>query len=219
MSNSNEIILQNLNNVNNKGKILTSITLSMINTLLLLLFFYNLFSSSYLPQQGTAILLSIIIGCALIFIFINIFIKGFSVNGKSILDVFFKNNPLKGLDNESKMISEILIFRIFNSLKMLFVVVIGTALSVMFFKYYEIIDNYHSKIPSFDTFFNLTIFSLLTQSIYLTTGHFVYNKNNTLKDYFGTSTTSFLAFTLLNIITVLFVISMWTELVFSITNG
>jgi hypothetical protein len=219
MSSSNEILLQNLNNVNNKGKILTSITLTMINTLLLLLFFYNLFSSSYLPQQGTGILLSIIVGCALIFIFINIFIKGFSVNGKSILDVFFKNNPIKGLDNESKMMSEILIFRIFNSLKMLFIVAIGTALSVMFFKYYEIIDNYHSKIPSFDMFFNLTIFSLLAQSVYLSTGHFVYNTNTNLKDYFGTTTTSFLGFTLLNIITILFVVSMWTELVFSITNG
>lgn len=219
MSNPSESIIKNYESVNKKGNIFNSITLSMINTLLILLFFYNIFSSSYLPQKGTAIILSIIVGCALIFIFTNIFIRGFSVNGTNIFDVLFKSNPLTGMNSQLKTITEILMFRVFNSFKMLFIVIIGIILSVMFFKYDTVINKYHNNIPSFDTFFGLAIFSLLAQSIYLTTGHFTYNNKSSLNKYFSTSLTSFLGFALLNIITLLFITSMWTEIVYSLTDG
>lgn len=226
MSASQNNIANELKSINNKSKILNSITLSMINVLLLLVFFYNLFSQNYLPNQGTGILFSIITGLTLIFIIINIFIRNISLNQVTNVLGSIKDKALgtntQSQENIMKKIgldTELLIFRILNSIKMLFITIICILLSIIFFRYDKNINAYHANIPSFDTFFMVLVFSLVAQTIYITTGHFTYNASETIQKYFGTSVTSFLTFTILNVINLFFVMAMYSELRFSITDG
>ena len=99
-----------------------------------------------------------------------------------------------------------------------YISLVTTALSVIFFKYNDIISKHHSSIPSFDSFFMFVIFSVMSQIIYLSGLHFDYTKQ-ILKKYLNSSYRSLMIFGILNLFNLLFVTSMFSELMFMPTDG
>ena len=195
-------------------------TLGVMNTLLIFFFIYNLFSKQYLPNSGTGIVLSIISGFAMMYIATNIFIGG--INKKALKDISKALMMEKIEDNETSAMTkakkEYFIYRMLNSAKMGYISLVTTALSVIFFKYNDIISEHHSSIPSFDSFFMFVIFSVMSQIIYLSGLHFDYTKQ-ILKKYLNSSYRSLMIFGILNLCNLLFVTSMFSELMFMPTDG
>ena len=209
-----------IQNADKQTTILNRFTLGVLNTLMILLFIYTLFSSQYLPESGTGVVLSIISAFAIMYVAINVFIGGINVQTiknmiKSLLMMDVTNDNMLQAATAKK---EFFIFRMLNSAKMFYVAIISTALSVMFFKYMDLIKIHHSSIPKFDSFFTFIIFSLMSQTIYLSGMHFTYTKE-ILKKYLNTSYRSVLIFGILNLINLLFVASMFSELMFMPTDG
>ena len=207
--------------VNNKETdILNRFTLGIMNTSLVLFFVYTLFSSQYLPNGGTGVFLAIISGLALIYVSVNVFIAGVNMRAvKNMVSTVTFQDVEKDIPGDfGKAKKEYFIFRLINSAKMFYILIITTALSVLFFKYKDIINIHHSTIPNFDTFFILIIFSILAQSIYTTSMHFTYVKEIVSK-YLSVSYRSLISFGILNFINFLFILTMYSELRFMPTSG
>ena len=118
----------------------------------------------------------------------------------------------------NKARKEYFIFRMINSAKLFYISIITIALSVLFFKYNNLIQEHHSTIPNFDLFFGLIVFSLLSQTIYATSVHFTYIKE-LIDKYLSVSYRSLLLFAILNFLNFLFIVAMYSELQLMPTDG
>ena len=199
--------------------ILNRFTLGVMNTLLIFFFIYNLFSKQYLPNSGTGVVFAIISGFAMMYIAINVFIGGINkraISGitKALMMTYNDNNEQAVISKAKRQYS---VYRMLNSAKMGYISLITTALSVMFFKYNDTINDHHSSIPSFDSFFIFVSFSIMSQVIYLSSLHFNYAE--TFKKYLDSSYRSLIIFGILNFFNLLFVISMFSQLIFMPTDG
>ena len=208
-----------IQNSDKQTNILNRFTLGVMNTLLIFFFLYNLFSKQYLPNSGTGIVFAIISGFAMMYISINVFIGG--INKKAIQGI--TDALLMKLDDTNKQAviskakKQYSVYRMLNSAKMGYLSLITTALSVMFFKYNDTINEHHSSIPSFDSFFMFVSFSIMSQVIYLSSLHFNYTE--TFKKYLDSSYRSLIIFGIINFFNLLFVLSMFSELIFMPTDG
>ena len=156
----------------------------------------------------------------MMYIATNVFIGG--INYKALENVS-KSMLMMNVDYNDKTLvtkakKEYFVYRMVNSAKMGYISVVTTALSAIFFKYKDIIKKHHSTIPRFDSFFMFVIFSIMSQTIYLSGLHFEYTKG-ILQKYFYSSYRSLMVFAILNVLNLLFVISMFSELRFMPTDG
>lgn len=200
---------------NNKLNLLNNVTVGIINMSLLFYFLYNIFAKSYLPNYGTAILLAVLSAIALLYVVFNFFLKG--INYKEYTNAI-RNNT----DGDKAAINEYtkndIVFRIGNAVKMLFIGIITLLASIGFFKYYGSILKNHDKIPRFDSFFMLIIFSLMAQSMYIGSLQSTYLKELITK-YVSNTYRSIIIFGILNFINIIFLGSMYIELKYKPTDG
>ena len=155
----------------------------------------------------------------MMYIAINVFIGGINkraISGitKALMMTYNDNNEQAVISKAKRQYS---VYRMLNSAKMGYISLITTALSVMFFKYNDTINDHHSSIPSFDSFFIFVSFSIMSQVIYLSSLHFNYAE--TFKKYLDSSYRSLIIFGILNFFNLLFVISMFSQLIFMPTDG
>ena len=203
---------------NRQTDILNRYVLGITNVTLMLLLIYNIFSKQYLPNSGTAVIMAIISALAIIYVSVNMFIDGLNMyDVKNMINAVTMQN-ISTERELNKARKEYSIFKMINSAKMFYISIITTALSVLFFKYNDIILNHHSTIPYFDTFFLLVIFSIMAQTVYTTSIHFTYTKE-IIEKYLKVSYRSLMTFGILNFINLLFIVSMFTELQFMPTDG
>jgi hypothetical protein len=205
---------------NNQTNLINRFVLGVINTSLVLFLIYTISTLSYLPQSGTGVVMAIIAGLSIIYVSLNMFTSG--VNFKNIKNMV-NTVTMQDMTQDRQTIlnkanKENFIFRMVNSAKLFYVSIISIALSILFFKYNDVIMKHHSTIPNFDTFFILIIMSIMSQTIYITSVHFTYIKEMVEK-YLSVSYRSLLSFAILNFINLLFVIAMYSELQFMPTDG
>lgn len=205
---------------NNQTNLINRFVLGVINTSLVLFLIYTISTLSYLPQSGTGVVMAIIAGLSIIYVSLNMFTSG--VNFKNIKNMF-NTVTMQDITQDRQMMlnkanKENFIFRMINSAKLFYVSIISIALSILFFKYNDVIMRHHSTIPNFDTFFILILLSILSQTIYTTSVHFTFIKEAVDK-YLSVSYRSLMLFAILNVINFLFVIAMYSELQFMPTDG
>lgn len=203
---------------NKESTILNRYVLGIINISMLMFFIYNIFSKTYLPDSGTGIFLAIISGLAVIYVAVNIFVGGIDyetvknmVNTVTMQDI---NLP----SNIGKIKKDELIFRMVNAGKMFYISVITTFAAALFFKYTDLINEYHDKIYRFDSFFMMIMFSVLAQSMYIGSLQSTYLKE-LISKYTSNSYRSLILFAILNVINLIFLASMYVELKFTPTDG
>lgn len=190
--------------------IIQSVSIGVINVLLLLLVCFNLFGSGYLPNQGTGVSL-IIIGVLGTLFISSMLIQ--NINVSEIKNIFsaIKTGTVKQLGDVSKVIllDMIRLLKVFSLLPIIFF------MSYLFLTYTGEIEKYHTSLPSFDLFFNLIVFSILAQFAYISAGssNVIHNK------LFKPNISSIMIFAILNIINGAMVIAMWADLVLFKTDG
>lgn len=187
-------------------QIIQSISIGVINILLLLLVCYNLFGSGYLPNQGTGISL-IIIGVLGALFVSSMLIRNFNLSEISRVFSALVNGTTGQLGDSSKLLlyDIIKLSKVFSILPILFF------MSYLFLTYTVEIQKYHTYLPNFDTFFNLLIFSIFVQFSYIT--------SSSMMKMLQPSTSSIMIFAILNIINALMVIGMWADLTLFKTDG
>ena len=198
---------------NDKLNLLNNVTVGIINMSLLFYFLYNIFAKSYLPNYGTAILLAVLSAIALLYVAFNFFLRG--INNEEYKRAL-KDGTSTG--NIEKYGEDDIVFRRGNAVKMLFIGIITLLASVGFFKYYGSILKNHDKIPRFDSFFMLIIFSLMAQSMYIGRLQSTYLKELITK-YVSNTYGSLIIFGILNFINIIFLGCMYIELKYKPTDG
>ena len=198
---------------NDKLNLLNNVTVGIINMSLLFYFLYNIFAKSYLPNYGTAILLAVLSAIALLYVAFNFFLRG--INNEEYKRAL-KDGTSTG--NIEKYGEDDIVFRRGNAVKMLFIGIITLLASVGFFKYYGSILKNHDKIPRFDSFFMLIIFSLMAQSMYIGSLQSTYLKELITK-YVSNTYRSIIIFGILNFINIIFLGCMYIELKYKPTDG
>ena len=200
---------------NNNLNLLNNVSLGIINISLLFYFLYNISAKSYLPNYGTAILLAVLSAIALLYVCFNFFLRG--INYKEYKNAI-TNTTTENIDAINKYKQNDIAFRIGNAGKMLYIGIITLLAAVLFFKHYGSILKNHDKIPRFDSFFMLIIFSLMAQSMYIGSLQSTYLKE-LISKYVSNTYRSLIIFGILNFINLIFLGSMYIELTYKPTDG
>ena len=208
-------------NTDLRTKIIDNVTLSSITTLLLLVFFYDLFSSSYLPNNGTGIIFIIISCLSALFIMTNLFLGPTPIQNltsilKSQTNLITSSLSTTGV---SSFMENTKLYKLFTSAKLLMMVPLFVFLSYIFSKYSSIIDTHHTTLPNFDGFFTFIMFSLITQILYINGVHHDNKINQTIRQQVPPSIQSIIVFAIINVVNLMMVLGMWSNLKFSITDG
>ena len=121
-------------NTDLRTKIIDNVTLSSITTLLLLVFFYDLFSSSYLPNNGTGIIFIIISCLSALFIMTNLFLGPTPIQNltsilKSQTNLITSSLSTTGV---SSFMENTKLYKLFTSAKLLMTVPLFVFLSYIF---------------------------------------------------------------------------------------